>query len=164
MTPASPKKQTPTRLRFDTPPSMPAVNASADALLRASVEACRQHERVSILLEKACDEAEVHDAAAACELSQQQLLQRTAAYEAAAGGGQGATADVLWHVSNTLWHASREYARRHESCEETASARMTSHSSEKLGELTMEYELAASALLALRQAIDNYRKLRPDAG
>ena len=117
-----------------------------------------------MLLEKASDDAEVHDAAAACELSQQQLLQRTTAYEAAAGAGQGATADALWHATNTLWHASREYARRHQSCEETAAARMTNHSSEKLGELTMEYELAASALLGLRQAIDSYRKLRPEAG
>ena len=128
------------------------------------MEAVRQHERVSALIDKGSDDLEVHDAATACELSQQQLLHRTTAYEAAAGAGKGNASDGLWHASNTLWHASREYARRHDACEETAAARMTSHSSEKLGELTLEYELAASALLALRQAIDNFRKLRPEAG
>mgnify|MGYP003337569643 FL=1 len=37
------------------------------------------------------------------------------------------------------------------------------HSSDKLGELTLEYELAASALLGLKTAMADYKKLRPDA-
>jgi hypothetical protein len=135
---------------------------AGDAMLRAAVEACRQHERVAYLLEKGCDDGELHDAAAVCELSHRQLSERTEGYQTAAGVGKGAMDDTLWHAANTLWHTSRDYARRHHACD-TASTRMSNHSSEKLGELTLEYELAASALLALRQGIDGYRKLRPGA-
>ena len=162
MTPASQKKSTPARARSDTPPTGDPVTNAAEALFRSAVEACRQHERVASLQDSGCDEAELQAAAAQCALSHRQLVERTTGYEAAAGAGKGTTGDVLWHAANTLWHASREYARRHRSCD-TASARMSNHSTEKLGELTLEYELAASALLALRQAMDAYRKVQPSA-
>ncbi|HVT40367.1 MAG TPA: hypothetical protein VHE78_15095 [Gemmatimonadaceae bacterium] len=162
MTSVSRKKTTPTRARQDTPPAGDPLNLAADAMLRSAVEACRHHERVASLQQKGCDEDELQHAAAVCELSHKQLAERTTAYEATAAAGRGATDDALWHAANVLWHASREYARRHRSCD-TASSRMVNHSTEKLGELTMEYELAASALLALRHAIAGYRKLRPAA-
>ena len=41
--------------------------------------------------------------------------------------------------------------------------KLSKHSSDELGALALEYELDASALLALRQAIAAYRKLQPDA-
>ncbi|MFI5245082.1 MAG: hypothetical protein ACHQQR_07655, partial [Gemmatimonadales bacterium] len=72
----------------------------------------------------------------------------------------GKTPDDFWRAANTLWHASREYARRHRSCDSLTMKR-SKHSSDKLGEITLEYELEASALLALRQAIAAYRKLQP---
>ena len=162
MTPASQKKPTPARARRDTPTAGDPLSLAADAMLRSAVEACRQHERVATLQQKGYDEAELQAVAQVCELSHSQLAERTTSYEAAAVAGKGVTDEKLWHSANTLWHSSREYARRHRSCD-TASARMINHSTEKLGELTMEYELAASALLALRQAIEGYRKLRPGA-
>ena len=38
----------------------------------------------------------------------------------------------------------------------------TAHETEKLSDLQMEYELLASALLALKQATGSYLALRPD--
>jgi hypothetical protein len=38
------------------------------------------------------------------------------------------------------------------------------HSAGELATMQMEYELEASALLALRHAADAYRKTRPDLG
>ena len=89
-----------------------------------------------------------------------QLAARTSAYETAAAVGKGDADDATWHAANVLWHASREYARRQASCD-TISAKLSKHSSDKFGELHLEYELEASAILALRQSIASYRKLRP---
>jgi hypothetical protein len=133
-----------------------------DAQLRAALEACRHHERVARLLERGSADDELHDAAALCDLADHHLAARTKAYEACAAKGRGKTPDDFWRAANTLWHASREYARRHRSCDSLTMKR-SKHSSDKLGEITLEYELEASALLALRQAIAAYRKLQPDA-
>lgn len=158
MTPASQKKSTPSRVRRDTPPPGDPLNHAADAMLRSAAEACRQHERMAALQEQGCDDTELHDAAAACAMSHAQLADRTMAYEEAAAAGKGTVDDARWHAANGLWHASREYARRHHACD-ALSTKMSKHSQEKLGELTLEYELAASALLGLRQAIEGYRKV-----
>jgi hypothetical protein len=44
-----------------------------------------------------------------------------------------------------------------------ASRRSTKHDPETLADLVVQYDLEASALLALRQAADAYRKVRPEA-
>ena len=64
--------------------------------------------------------------------------------------------------ANALWLAAREYLRRH-SIAEKASRQLQQHDVEKLGDLHFEYELEASALLALKQAASGYAKLRPQA-
>ena len=43
------------------------------------------------------------------------------------------------------------------------SALHSRHSAAQLGELAVEYELKASAVLALRYAVDEYAKRRPEA-
>lgn len=63
--------------------------------------------------------------------------------------------------ANALWLAARDYLRRHSSAEK-ASAQLRQHDVEKLTDLQMEYELMASALLALKQATSAYLTLRPD--
>ncbi len=136
---------------------------AGDALFRAAVEACRQHERVSRLIDEQCAEDELLDAAAVCALCARQLTARTAGYGSVAAAGRGKADETFWHAANSLWHASREYVRRHTSSD-TPSARRQKHSSDELGALTMDYELEASALLALRQAISRYRKGRPVNG
>jgi hypothetical protein len=162
MTPASKKSSGATHVLREEKPSAPSVEGTADALLRASLEACRQHERVGRLIDKGSAEDELRASAMLCELADRQLAERTATYEAVAAGGKGTTSDEFWRAANTLWHASREYARRHHSCD-SVSTKLSKHSSDKLGELAMEFELEASSLLALRQAIAAYRKLRPEA-
>ncbi|MFI5311179.1 MAG: hypothetical protein ACHQQ3_08110 [Gemmatimonadales bacterium] len=163
----NPAKQQPaTRVPRDTSKPQPAsdpLRDSGDALLRAAVESCHQHERVADLLAMGCGDDELRDGMAICDLADRQLASRTKGYEAVAVDGKGKSPDDGWRAANTLWHASREYARRHRSCDKVTTT-MNKHSSEKLGELTLEYELEASALLALRQAIAAYRKVRPKAG
>ena len=60
-----------------------------------------------------------------------------------------------------LWHASKEYIRRHASCE-GMSKRVSKQSRTRLAELTLSFDLEASALLALRMAADAYRTTRPE--
>jgi hypothetical protein len=138
------------------------LNAAADALFRSAIEACRQHERVARCSERGCSEDELKEMAELCDLGHRHLAARTAAWEKAAGEGRGKNGDDFWHAANTLWHASREYARRHHSCD-AMTTRVSRRSTDALGALTLEYELEASALLALRQAVAGYRKLRVDA-
>ena len=59
------------------------------------------------------------------------------------------------------WLSARDYLRRH-SIAEKASRQLTQHDAEKLNDLQMEYELMASALLALKQATAAYGALRPE--
>ena len=138
------------------------LDAAADALVRCAQEACRQHERVAKLAERRAHHTEMGEATEMCELVHRHLRERTSLYETSAAGGRGKHNDDFWHAANALWHASRDYARRHTSCD-SAHATMLKHSSEKLGELQLENEFEASALLALRTAISGYRKLRPAA-
>jgi hypothetical protein len=145
--------------------SRPAVNPvleNADALLRAAVESSRQHERVGRLIEKGCADDELQSVAELCDACNRHLGIRTTAYETVAAAGKGKTDDAVWHSANTLWQASREYSRRHQSCD-AISSKLSRKGQETFGELHVEYELEASALLALRQAIAAYRRLRPEA-
>jgi hypothetical protein len=145
--------------RSSRPVTNPAIDA-ADGLLRSAVEACRQHERVGRLIELGCADEELQEVAELATICNKQLATRTAGYETAAAVGKGDADDTTWHAANVLWHASREYARRQASCD-SVSTKLSKHSSDKFGELHLEYELEASAILALRQSIAAYRKLRP---
>ncbi len=138
------------------------LEAAADALCRAAGEAARQHERVAKLNERGAHHSEMQEATELRELAHRHLKARAELYEMSASGGKGAHGDAFWHAANTMWHAARDYGRRHAECD-AASAKLNKHSSEKLGELALEYELEASALLGLKNAMAAYRKIRPDA-
>ena len=88
--------------------------------------------------------------------------QAAAAYESSCMTVNGERRDDWWHRANNLWQACREYARRH-SLSDRASDEFRAHDAAKLTALGVEYELEASALLALQHAVDAYRKLRPEA-
>jgi hypothetical protein len=135
---------------------------AADALFRSAIEACRQHERVARVSDRGCSDDELKEMAELCEMGHRHLAARTAAWEKAAAEGRGKSDDAFWHAANALWHASREYARRHHSCD-ALNTKITRRSTDALGALTLEYELEASALLALSHAVAGYRKLRSDA-
>lgn len=158
MTPA--RSSAPRSAHADSPPVNSLADA-ADALFRSAIEACRQHERIARNSARGCSEDELKEMAELCALGHRHLAARTAAWAKAAADGQGRSDDAFWHAANTLWHSSREYARRHYSCD-ALTTKTTRHSTGALGALTLQYELEASALLALRQAVAEYRKLRSD--
>jgi hypothetical protein len=137
------------------------VRARADALYRAAVECCRQHDRSAKLSETDEPELEHRHLDELCHMCDGSLAELSDAYVAAAGGVQIDQDEAWWHKANALWHASREYARRHAGCDEMAKRLSSKHNPDKLSSMQMEYELEASALLALRHAADAYLKTRP---
>lgn len=136
---------------------------SADAMYRAACECCHQHDRVARVLARTTSDDELAAAQAACAQSTETLIGLTKAYETTAAGIRPDGADeAWWHRANALWMASREYLRRN-SCGNASTRELKQHDRERLGELHTEYELEASALLALRQATEAYKQSRPDA-
>ncbi|MDF2775367.1 MAG: hypothetical protein K0S86_4867 [Geminicoccaceae bacterium] len=140
----------------------PTICDKADVLFRSAAECCRQHHRYARLVEMETDESEQRAALKLVAASDEQLAAAAAAYEASCMKVNGERRDEWWHKANSLWHACREYARRH-SLSDRASGEFRAHDLSKLASLGVEYELEASALLALQQAVDAYRKLRPEA-
>ena len=141
---------------------MTALRGRADALYRAAQECCRQHDRSAKLTNGSEDpDLEHKHADALCRMCDGSLSEMAEAYALAAGKLTPTRDEAWWHKANALWHASREYARRHAGCDALNRRIATKHSAEKLREMQMEYELEASALLALRHAADAYRKERP---
>ncbi len=134
----------------------------ADALSRAAAEAARQHERLGRCLELGCSDAEAQHLAEVTALCDAHLDAMTASYETSANSAAEAKDQPWWHAANALWHASREYGRRHAGSDRV-SRLLGKHSKEKLTELTMEYELERSALMALKQATVAFRATRPAA-
>ena len=139
-----------------------ALLARADALFRSADEAVRQRERYAHLVEAGADDAEQDSAFSMACICDKSLAAALKAYERAAAEPGSHGDQDWWHRANGVWHSAREYARRHQGCDE-ASRRMRNHSPETLGELAMEYDLEASAVLALRHAAQAYCKVRPQA-
>jgi len=136
----------------------------ADHLFRTAAECCRQHERYAHLSERDMEEVELDGAFEQVCLCDRLLGEVAAAYEkAAARAHPDGDDETWWRKANALWAASREYERRHAGCDHAGRRVSSRRSADKFGELQMEYELAASALLSLKQAVDAYRKARPDA-
>jgi hypothetical protein len=142
--------------------SHPTICDKADVLFRSAAECCRQHRRYARLIEMGTDEAEQRAALRLVAASDEQLAEAAAAYESSCMSMNGERGDDWWRKANNLWHACREYARRH-SLSDRASGEFRAHDLTKLAALGVEYELEASALLALQHAVDSYRKLRPEA-
>lgn len=142
--------------------SHPTICDKADILFRSAAECCRQHRRYARLIEMGTDETEQIAALHLVVASDEQLTRAGAAYESSCMTVNGERRDDWWHKANNLWHACREYARRH-SLSDRASGEFRAHDVTKLTSLGVEYELEASALLALQHAVDAYRKLRPEA-
>ena len=143
-------------------PEPPSVCDKADALFRFAHECCRQHRRYSRLVEIEADDDEQTAALRLVALCDELLIEAATAYEQSCGGNGNHRNDEWWRQANALWHACREYARRH-SLAERASGEFRAHDANKLAELHVEYDLEASALLALQHAVEAYRKVRPAA-
>ena len=67
-----------------------------------------------------------------------------------------------WHRANTLWHTSREFVRHITACNHS-SRQLQTHGPDRLDSLHMEYELEASAMLAVKHAAEAYGQSRPSA-
>jgi hypothetical protein len=145
------------------------VRTRADALYRAAIECCRQHDRAA-KLHRGLDEPELEHkhVDALCAMCDGSLSEMSAEYQAAAASVHPERDEPWWHKANGMWHASREYARRHAGCDALSmkvSGKVSGrHSPEQLSGMQLEYELEASALLALRHAAEAYRKTRPELG
>jgi hypothetical protein len=140
------------------------LRIKADALCRAALEACHQQQRLALLSRQPALQAEHTLARELCKLCDRALQERVAAYEqASARLHPDGDDEAWWHRANGLWHASREYLRHHSGCDNLSRHLPEHHNAEDLGELQIEYELEASALLALRQAMEAYRRVRPEA-
>lgn len=150
----------------DAAPTEPlaVIRSRADALYRAAMECCRQHDRAAKLHQDQADddpELEHRHSDALCAMCDGSLTEMSEAYAAAAGDVHPERDEEWWHKANGLWHASREFGRRHAGCDALVRKVSSKHKPEQLAEMQMAYELEASALLALRHAADAYRKSRP---
>lgn len=141
---------------------MTAVRQRADALFRAAVECCRQHDRAAKLHSSTEPDLEHEHVDALCAMCDGSLLEMSRAYAEAAATTTPARDEPWWHKANSLWHAAREYARRHAGCEQLAKRVSAKHTPDQLVSMQMEYEFEASALLALRHAAEAYKRTRPD--
>jgi hypothetical protein len=142
---------------------MALVRSRADGLYRAAIECCRQHDRAARLHQDSAEpELEHKHVDALCAMCDGSLAEMSSAYEASARDIHPDGDEAWWHKANALWHTSREYGRRHAGCDAIAKSRSAKHSPEQLRAMQMEYELEASALLALRHAAEAYRKTRPE--
>lgn len=141
---------------------MSVVRTRADALYRAAVECCRQHDRAARLHAASEPELEHEHMDAMCRMCDGSLSEMSQAYSDAASDVHPEGDEAWWHKANALWHASREYARRHAGCDGLSARLSSRHSPEQLGSMQMDYELEASALLALRHAAEAYKKTRPE--
>lgn len=140
------------------------VRQRADAMYRAATECCRQHDRFARITEKATMESEQRAAQRLVTICDESLAELATAYEKCAARVQPAAEEQgWWHRANALWHASREYVRRAGTGARLNRDMASQHDPAMLNDLHVEYELEASALLALRHATDAYRKERPDA-
>ena len=146
-------------------PRTVAIIEQADILYRAAAECCRQHQRYARLVDKGAQPQEQKSALEMAYMYDDLLGTAIQGYEKATAGAAARPDDDWWHRGNMLWHASREYIRRHSDCDLLARAHSKSKGQAKdgLGEMTMEFDLEASALLALKIALDAYRAVRPEA-
>lgn len=136
--------------------------ACADALGRTSIETCRQHERLSHLMDLSVGQSELEAAHALVDTCDLALAECVRDFETVCARTPSSTDADTRQSANALWLAAREYLRRH-SIAEKASRQLQHHGAEKLGDLHFEYELEASALLALKHAASAYSKIRPES-
>jgi len=137
------------------------LQEKADTLYRAATECHRQHTRYAKLVDNDASVDEQRSALEMAYICDDSLATAMTAYEKAKGHDEGHAGEAWWHKGNMLWHASREYIRRHANCDGMAK-RLGRQSPNRLAELTLSFDLEASALLNLKMAADAYRTARPE--
>lgn len=134
-----------------------SARGTADRMFRAAMECIRQRERYARLVASGAHDLEQQAALRVAVVCDEILDEAVSAYETLAS--EPSQGDDEWRrQANALWHASREYRRR-------PATNSAAHSTEKgrgLQKLAMEYDLEASALLALKLALGGFRQICPD--
>ena len=148
-------------LEDDAPAPGDPVLEAASALHRWAIEACHQHDRYARLSAQTSEPAELRAAVTLVRQVDATLCDMVKRYEKAAASSRPADDDGWWHRANELWLASREYVRRHQGCDRAERAVTNGkHGSERFGELQLNYELEASALLAMRHSAEAFQRSR----
>jgi hypothetical protein len=131
----------------------------AELLQRVALESCGRHHRYSGLVKQGGAENEQKAALSAVRECDEILHEAVDLYELACLEETNHADDAWWHKANMVWRAAKEYLRHN-----VASRRSTrfdnGHNRDQLRELSIEYELEASALLHLRHATDSYKAVR----
>ena len=129
---------------------------TADRMFRAAMECMRQRERYARLVASGAHDLEQLSALRVALVCDEILDDAASAYEKLAG--EGSHGDDEWRrQANALWHAAREYRRR--PATDSVPAQVKGGTLQKLA---MEYDLEASALLALKLALGGFRQICPD--
>ena len=142
--------------------SSATIRQHADALHRAAEECCRQHDRFARLLKQTVVDVEELAVDGVCKACDHSLAELARAYGDAAATARPSGDPSWWRKANALWLASREYVQRHAGCD-AVTRKLSHHAPGDLTKLHAEFELEASALLALRHACEAYRHTNPDA-
>ena len=135
----------------------------ADTLFRTAIETCRAHRRYAARVARGVRELEQKQALKLATICDEMLVEAIASYERCGARVNTLGDEAWWHKANALWHQAREYERRHQVTERAQRLLNAQHDPQLLGELALEFDLEASALLFLQQAIEAYRKCRPEA-
>lgn len=138
------------------------VARAADALIRTASESIRLRQRYACLVERGATEAEQRGALRLLCVGDELLAEAVAVYDGAAVADREHLDEEWWHRTNALWMACREYLRRHDSCDH-AQDEIDRHDAETLGRLALDFDLEASALLFLQQAVAAVREARPSS-
>lgn len=137
------------------------LRAKADGLFRIAAECIRQQDRCAHLGSLSCAQTEKRLAQSAARHSIEALGTMVESYEKSSAALK-VEGEAWWRKANAVWMASREFARRHRGTDEAAK-HLEAPDAGRFGELAVDFELEASALLALRQAAEAYRQVRPEA-
>lgn len=131
---------------------------TADRMFRSAMECIRQRERYARLVASGAHDLEQLAALRVAQVCDEILDEAIAAYEKLAS--EKSTGDDEWRrQANALWHASREYRRRPATNSPNSGTPVKGGG---LQQLALEYDLEASALLALKLALGSFRQICPD--
>lgn len=131
---------------------------TADRLFRSAMECMRQRERYGRLVATGAHDLEQLAALRVAAVCDEILTETMESYEKLSA--DASPGDDEWRrQANALWHACREYRRRQQLRDDEKSP---AGRGPKLQKLALEYDLEASALLALKLALGGFRQICPD--
>jgi hypothetical protein len=147
----------------DSPPVDGDLHAAADALFRCAAESCRQHHRVAHLVARAAGDAELQVGWQVAALCDALLKQVTDQYAPIAAQPASTENRELRRSANALWRASRSFTNRFLDEDHLPYDTGREHSSGDFRDLRVRHELDASSILNLKQAVEEYQRVRPAA-